>query len=82
MMILLLAGERIFNLERRFDNLIGISEDKLPSKFLTERVLQGKNAGKIFGLEPLLEQYYQERGWNRGVVSEEKLAELGLLNAG
>ena len=75
---LLSAGERIFNLERRFDNLVGVRDDLLPPKFKMP-LEEGKNAGSVCHLDEMLESYYEQRGWKKGVVSEEKMMALGAL---
>ncbi len=72
------TGERIFNLERRFDNFAGIEKDTLPRKFTVEQINVGRHAGRVCDIEPLLQEYYLQRGWNDGVVNSKKLEELQL----
>lgn len=77
----MLAGERIYNLERYYNNLAGFnkrSDDMLPKRFLEEPA-QGNSEGHVSHLNEMLDEYYQVRGWNEGVVPEEKLRELGIL---
>jgi aldehyde:ferredoxin oxidoreductase len=76
---LLRTGERIFNLERRYNNLAGITGDALPPKFTAETVPSGKHRGQLCSLAPMLETYYRLRGWSSsGVVEDNKLRELQL----
>jgi aldehyde:ferredoxin oxidoreductase len=65
---LLEAGQRIFNMERSFDNYVGVHDDALPEKFLNSPISEGKNAGKVCHLEPMLKEYYAARGWNGGMA--------------
>jgi aldehyde:ferredoxin oxidoreductase len=75
---LLLKGERIFDLERAYDNAFGIREDSMPSKFVTEEIPNGRNEGRKLELDPLLREYYTTRGWDNGAVGENKLSQLGI----
>ena len=72
------AGERIYNLERHFNNLAGHGRgsDTLPARFTEEPSSEGGSAGHVSELEPMLEEYYAARGWREGVVPEAKLREL------
>ncbi|OCA88087.1 aldehyde ferredoxin oxidoreductase [Bacillus sp. FJAT-27225] len=75
------AGERIYNLERYYNNLAGFDkreDDFLPKRF-TEEPATGNSAGHVSRMDIMLEEYYQVRGWRDGVVPEEKLRELGIL---
>jgi aldehyde:ferredoxin oxidoreductase len=76
----LLAGERIYNLERHYNNLAGFREgsDSLPQRFLDEKSTQGGSAGNICELPEMLSEYYEKRGWVDGVVTEEKLRSLDI----
>ncbi len=78
---MLKAGERIYNLERYFNNLVGFREgsDYLPKRFLEEPSKHGPSKGHVNELDKMLEEYYAERGWVNGVVPEEKLRELGII---
>jgi aldehyde:ferredoxin oxidoreductase len=71
------VGERIYNLERHYNNLNGFSgkDDTLPRRFLEEPG-QGPIAGQVCELAPMLAEYYEKRGWDDGVVPEAKLREL------
>ncbi len=72
------TGERIYNLERRYNNLAGFVEgsDTLPDRFTREPSPSPGSKGHVCELEPMLEEYYTARGWQGGVVPAEKLAEL------
>ncbi len=74
------AGERIYNLERRYNNQAGFREgsDTLPDRFLTEPSTAPGSEGQICELQQMLAEYYAERGWKEGVVPEEKLNALGI----
>ncbi|UCF33456.1 MAG: aldehyde ferredoxin oxidoreductase family protein [Phycisphaerales bacterium] len=77
----MLAGERIWNLERLFNQRAGFTrkDDTLPRRMLTEPMPDGPAKGKTVPLEAMLEEYYRLRGWNeKGQPTEEKLAALGL----
>ncbi|MEM3012123.1 MAG: aldehyde ferredoxin oxidoreductase family protein [Candidatus Hadarchaeales archaeon] len=77
------CGERIYNLERMFNVREGLnrSHDSLPKRLLEEPHSSGPSAGQVVHLEPMLDAYYQYRGWDKnGVPTREKLAELELLD--
>jgi aldehyde:ferredoxin oxidoreductase len=78
---LLQAGERVYNLERYYNNLNGIGEgsDYLPKRFLEEPSTMPGSEGQVCELDLMLEEYYAARGWENGVVPESKLKELGIL---
>ncbi len=78
---LLKAGERVYNLERHYNNLAGFAEgsDKLPERFLKEASTMKGSKGHVCELDQMLAEYYTERGWVNGVVPESKLKELGIL---
>ena len=76
-------GERIINLERAYIVREGIrrKDDYLPQRFLKEPLPNGASKGAIFEIEPMLEEYYSQRGWNkRGIPEETTLKRLGLAN--
>ncbi len=77
------AGERIVNLERLFDAREGIGrkDDGLPARFVAEPLnASGESRGAVLELEPMLDEYYRARGWDRttGLPLPSKLKELGL----
>jgi aldehyde:ferredoxin oxidoreductase len=63
---LLLAGERIWNLERLFNLAAGFDhfKDMLPERFLKEEIRAGPAQGQINRLGEMLPEYYKLRGWN------------------
>jgi len=76
------AGERIFNLARAFNVREGLrrKDDTLPARLLEEPLPDGPAAGLTVDLVPLLDAYYDYRGWDTqtGIPTVEKLRELGL----
>lgn len=79
---ILRIGERIYNLERYYNNLAGWAEgsDYLPERFLKEPSDCAGSKGQLTELDLMLEEYYRERGWQKGVVPPAKLQELGILS--
>lgn len=79
---LMKIGERIVNLERLYNvrEGIGRKDDTLPKRFLKETLPAGLAKGRTVDLEPMLDEYYSERGWDvkTGIPTPEKLKELGL----
>jgi aldehyde:ferredoxin oxidoreductase len=80
---IMLAAERIYNLERLF--LIaagtGAEDDTLPYRMLQEPLPDGPVRGKVVELDRMLPEFYAARGWDEnGIPTPEKLAELGLVN--
>ncbi|WP_435196272.1 aldehyde ferredoxin oxidoreductase family protein [Natronomonas sp. EA1] len=80
---LLEAGERIYTLERYYNNLVGFdgTDDSLPVRFLEgdEGIPgQGGSEGELVELEEMKTEYYEHRGWVDGVVPDEKLDDLGI----
>ena len=78
---LLKAGERVYNLERYYNNLAGFGagSDKLPDRFTKEASTEKGSKGQVCELDLMLEEYNKARGWVNGVVPESKLKELGIL---
>jgi aldehyde:ferredoxin oxidoreductase len=82
------AGERIVNLERLFIAREGITraDDTLPRRFLEEPLgpEESPSAGAVVELEPMLDEYYEARGWDvaSGLPLEETLRGLGLSLSG
>lgn len=74
------TGERIYNLERLYNNLAGFGEgsDYLPERFLKEPSTMPGSKGHVCELPEMLDEYYRARGWENGVVPEGKLKELGI----
>ncbi|MEF8855329.1 MAG: aldehyde ferredoxin oxidoreductase family protein [Haloarculaceae archaeon] len=80
---LLEAGERIYNLERYYNNLAGFdgADDDLPARFVEgEDAIpgQGSAEGDLAELAEMKDEYYEAREWVDGVVPDEKLDELGI----
>ncbi|NBQ90786.1 MAG: aldehyde ferredoxin oxidoreductase [Betaproteobacteria bacterium] len=76
-----LIGERIWNLERDFNNRAGFTaaDDTLPKRLLTEGAKTGPAKGLASKLPEMLPQYYAARGWNPdGTIKPETRAKLGL----
>ncbi len=78
---MLKTGERIYNLERYYNNLVGFREgsDYLPKRFLEEPSQHAASKGQVAELDKMLAEYYEARGWVNGVVPEEKLKELEIV---
>jgi len=78
---LLRIGERIYNLERYYNNLAGLGEgsDMLPDRFLKEPSNAPGSKGHVCELDLMLNEYYALRGWVNGVVPEAKLKELAII---
>ena len=78
---LLKVGERVYNLERYYNNLAGFREgsDYLPERFLKEPSTMPGSEGHVCELDLMLEEYYEKRGWINGVVPEAKLKELEII---
>lgn len=73
-------GERVFNLQRAFNNRFGITraDDNLPVRLMTP-IVGGPAEGFVPNLEEQLAEYYEARGWEAdGRPSQAKLRELGL----
>ncbi len=78
---LALVGERIWNMERQFNNAAGFTakDDDLPPRLKTEPAKTGPAKGLVSGIDKMRPEYYKARGWDaNGVPSKETLARLGL----
>ena len=76
---ILLKGERVWNLEKRFNIAAGVEKDTLPPRLLREELPDGPAKGKVNELHTMLEEYYQLRGWDsEGAPTADKVKELGL----
>ncbi len=76
-----LVGERIWNMERQFNTAAGFTrkDDDLPPRLKTEPAQTGPAKGLVSGIDKMIPEYYQIRGWTpEGVVTEETAARLGL----
>ncbi|HOF51514.1 MAG TPA: aldehyde ferredoxin oxidoreductase family protein [Rhodoferax sp.] len=63
---LALIGERIWNMEREFNNRAGFTakDDSLPKRLLTEACKTGPAKGKVNMLAEMMPKYYAARGWD------------------
>ena len=78
------VGERIWNLEREFNNAAGLTkkDDDLPPRLKTEPAKTGPAKGKVNGLDQMLPEYYALRGWDtEGRLKPETRKRLGLAPA-
>ncbi len=78
---LMQAGDRIWNLERLFNQRAGFTskDDTLPKRMLREPMPAGPAKGKTVPLDKMLPEYYRLRGWDpQGRPTKKKLAALGL----
>ncbi|MEK9776411.1 MAG: aldehyde ferredoxin oxidoreductase family protein [Quisquiliibacterium sp.] len=74
-------GERIWNLERDFNNRAGFTrkDDTLPKRLLTDPVKTGPAKGLVAGLDKMLPEYYKARGWDdEGNLTADTRSRLGL----
>ncbi len=75
------VGERIWNMERVFNNRAGFTskDDNLPPRLVKEAAKTGPAKGLVNGLETMLPEYYQLRGWTTdGVPTNETLSRLAV----
>ncbi len=75
------VGERIWNMERQFNNAAGFTakDDNLPPRLTSEPAKTGPAKGMVNHLDRMLPEYYQVRGWTPdGVPKPETLSRLGL----
>lgn len=78
---MLKIGERVWNLERLFNNAAGLTraDDSLPPRITSEPLTEGASKGHVVDLQPMLDEYYQLRGWDaQGQPTVAKLQELGI----
>jgi aldehyde:ferredoxin oxidoreductase len=77
-----MVGERIVNIERVFNVREGLTrlDDCLPRRFLEEPLKHGASSGTVVNQEPMLDEYYRERGWNvdTGIPTHQTLKRLRL----
>jgi aldehyde:ferredoxin oxidoreductase len=74
-------GERIWNMERLFNNAAGFTakDDDLPPRLKTEPAKTGPAKGLVSGIDKMRPEYYQVRGWTpEGVPTPDTLKRLGL----
>jgi len=78
---LTLVGERIWNLEKQFNLRAGFTkkDDDLPPRLKNEPAKTGPAKGLVSGVEKMLPEYYELRGWDtNGVPTGDTLKRLGL----
>ena len=78
---LLEVGERIWNLERKFNMDAGFTgkDDNLPQRLLKDAAKTGPAKGLTNGLGKMLPEYYEVRGWTPdGVPTNETLSRLSI----
>ncbi|MGB5733621.1 MAG: aldehyde ferredoxin oxidoreductase family protein [Thiohalocapsa sp.] len=76
-----LVGERIWNMEKQFNLAAGLTkaDDNLPPRLTTEPAKIGPAKGLVNGLDKMLPEYYELRGWDgEGVPNGATLERLGL----
>ncbi len=74
-------GERIWNMERDFNNRAGFTakDDTLPKRLLEEPAKTGPAKGLVNKLPEMLPKYYEIRGWDTdGKLKPETRSRLGL----
>ncbi len=74
-------GERVYNLERQFNNAAGFtaSDDTVPKRMLEEPAPSGAGKGRVVEMAAMLPEYYDLRGWDRdGRPTAETLGRLRL----
>jgi len=75
------AGERIWNLERMFNEAAGFTskDDCLPPRLLKEAIKSGPTEGQVCRLDEMLPEYYEVRGWTSdGMVTKETQQRLSI----
>jgi aldehyde:ferredoxin oxidoreductase len=75
------VGERIYNMERLFNNAAGFTarDDDLPRRMKSEPAKTGIAKGLASGIDKMRPEYYKVRGWDaNGVPTKETLTRLGL----
>jgi len=81
---LLQAGERIVNIERAYNIREGLTrkDDSLPERALKTPLPDGPAKGQVVNLDPMLDRYYELRGWDKetGMPRREKLMDLDLAD--
>ena len=76
-----LIGERIWNMERDFNNRAGFTakDDVLPKRLVTEAAKTGPAKGMVSKVPEMLPKYYEIRGWDsNGMLKPDTRARLGL----
>ena len=74
-------GERIWNMEREFNNAAGFTkaDDSLPKRLKIEEAKTGGSKGAVSKLDEMLPKYYEVRGWDaEGRPTQATRERLGL----
>ncbi len=75
-------AERQVTLKRLFNAREGITreDDALPDRFTKTPMPEGPGKGEMVNLDPMLDDYYRLRGWDRetGLPTDETIDRLGL----
>ncbi len=76
------VGERINTIERAYNVREGMRrrDDHLPRRFAEEPLSEGASSGTTYKQEAMLDEYYQERGWDlkTGIPTMAGFRKLGL----
>ena len=75
------VGERIWNMERIFNNKAGFTaaDDNLPERLVKDAAKTGPAEGLVAGIDKMLPEYYDLRGWTQdGVPTNETLERLAV----
>jgi aldehyde:ferredoxin oxidoreductase len=75
------AGERIWNLEREYNMRAGLTgaDDKLPDRLMKDAAKTGPAEGKVSGLDEMLPEYYELRGWTKdGQLTKDTLEKFSI----
>jgi aldehyde:ferredoxin oxidoreductase len=75
------VGERIWNMERMYNIAAGFTaaDDTLPDRLLKDAAKSGAAKGLVAGLDKMLPEYYELRGWNTdGIPTKETQQRLDL----
>ena len=73
-------GERIYNLERLFNNREGLTpkDDQLPPRF-SKPLPEGNSRNRVAQIDVMLPEYYKLRGWDdKGQPTKKTLERLGI----
>jgi aldehyde:ferredoxin oxidoreductase len=76
-----MIGERIWNMERDFNNRAGFTrkDDDLPPRLKSEPAKTGPAKGLVNGIDKMIPEYYELRGWDaNGQLKPETRSRLGL----
>ncbi|MFV0480784.1 MAG: aldehyde ferredoxin oxidoreductase family protein [Campylobacteraceae bacterium] len=78
---IMLMGERIYNIERSFNQKAGMKseDDDLPKRILKDAVKNEASKDMVNQLDVMLPQYYEVRGWVNGFPTAETLKRVGAV---